>query len=280
MLNQQKVNEICHMIKRDGEEVTVAKVRVLMGEQDSFFALADKVLLFKENPELAKKLALKEKPLKAIKDATNLTELIRNALQPCNISKDLDIVFLLQEKVQKFIEDSIGYKIKKMKDQLKKTQLLNDHIEVRYYGLKSRYQSLVSEYGALKEAHYKLQQNLQNITTNKKKWVTADQVVEKSVQIRDYQSQMQLLSGDCCAAYDPKRNQLVLKVPVKHALVRELKKSAASIYLYANATFDYATKYWLLDSFEAKTINLLMRNNFVLSKELSLVLSHFQQQTT
>ena len=278
MLSQQKVNEICHMIKRDGEEVTIAKVRVLMGKQDSFFALADKVLLFKESPELAKKVAVGEKPLKAIKNSENLTELIHQALQSCDISRDLDIALLLQEKIQKFIEDSICHRIQKMKDQLKQTQLLNDHIEVRYYGLKSRHASLVSEYSELKEAHYKLQQNLQNITVTKKKWLAEDQAVEKSVQVRDYQSQMQLLSGDCCAAYDPKRNQIVLKVPVKHALVRELQKGASSIYLCANSTFDYTSKYWLLDSFEAKTINLLVRNNFVISKELSLVLSHLQRQ--
>ena len=71
MLTQRKVNDICHMIKRNGEEITIAKVRVLMDQQDSFCALADKVLLFKENPELAKKLALREEPLKAIRNSEN-----------------------------------------------------------------------------------------------------------------------------------------------------------------------------------------------------------------
>ena len=279
MLTQRKVNDICHMIKRNGEEITIAKVRVLLGQQDSFCALADKVLLFKENPELAKKLALTEEPLKAIRNAENLTGLIYDALQSFNVPKDVDIALLLQEKIHKFFEDSVNTKIQAMKDQLKQTQLLNDHIETRYYGLKSRYASLVAKYTELKESHYQLQQNLQNVIAAKDKWTAEDQVVEKAVQVRDYQSQMKLLSGECCAAYDAKRNQIVLKVPVKHALVRELKKGASSIYLCANSTFDYTSKYWLLDSFEAKTIRLLMRNNFVISKELSLVLSHLQQQS-
>lgn len=267
------------MIKRNGEEITIAKVRVLMDQQDSFCALADKVLLFKENPELAKKLALREEPLKAIRNAENLTGLIYDALQSFNVPKDVDIALLLQEKIHKFFEDSVNTKIQAMKDQLKQTQLLNDHIETRYYGLKSRYASLIAKYTELKESHYQLQQNLQNVIAAKDKWTAEDQVVEKAVQVRDYQSQMKLLSGECCAAYDAKRNQIVLKVPVKHHLLRELKKGSSSILLCANATYDYATKYWLLDSFEAKTIRLLMRNNFVISKELSLVLSHLQQQS-
>ena len=69
MLTQQKVNDICDMIKHNGEEVTIAKVRVLMDQQDSFCALADKVLLFKENPQLAKNLALREKSRKTIRNA-------------------------------------------------------------------------------------------------------------------------------------------------------------------------------------------------------------------
>jgi len=279
MLTQRKVNDICHMIKRNGEEITIAKVRVLMDQQDSFCALADKVLLFKENPELAKKLALREEPLKAIRNSENLTGLIYDALQSFNVPKDVDIALLLQEKIHKFFEDSVNTKIQAIKDQLKQTQLLNDHIEIRYYGLKSRYASLVAKYTELKESHYQLQQNFQNVIAAKDKWIAEDQVVEKAVQVRDYQSQMKLLSGECCAAYDAKRNQIVLKVPVKHALVRELKKGASSIYLCANSTFDYTSKYWLLDSFEAKTIRLLMRNNFVISKELSLMLSHLQQQS-
>lgn len=279
MLTQQKVNDICDMIKHNGEEVTIAKVRVLMDQQDSFCALADKVLLFKENPQLAKNLALREKSRKTTRNAKNLIGMIHDILQFSNIQENIDTTLLLQEKIQKFIEETINSKTQVMKDQLKQTKLLNDHIEIRYYGLKSRYTSLVTQYTELKESHYRLQRNLQNKIISKDKLVSEDLVFKKALQVRDYESQMQFLSGDCCAAYDAKYNQIVLKVPVKHALVRELKKGSSSIYLCANSTFDYTSKYWLLDNFEVKTIRLLMRNNFMISKELSLVFSHLHQQS-
>ena len=280
LTTQKKVNDICDIIKRKGEEVTISKVRVLINDQNSFCALADKVLLFKKNPKLARKLALKSQKFKAIENSKNLTKLIYDLLKYLNIPDDFSTIFFFQTKIHKFIEDSINTKIKTIQDRLKQTQTLNDHIETRYYGLKARYTSLISKYLELKDSHNRSHKNLKNIISLRKQRVVTDEIANKKVKVRDYQSQIKLLLGECCAAYNAERNQIVLKVPMEHAIVRELKKSSSSIYLCANATFDYTNKYWLLDTFEAKTIILLMRNRFIISKELSLVFKYLQKTLT
>ena len=37
MLSQHQVNEACQMLKRDGQEITISKVRKLLRSSDSFF---------------------------------------------------------------------------------------------------------------------------------------------------------------------------------------------------------------------------------------------------
>ncbi|WP_119343783.1 hypothetical protein [Facilibium subflavum] len=278
MVTQKQVNEACQMIKRDGDAITVAKVRTLLGKKHSFFELADKVLLYKDDPDLAKKIAQSEKSAACNKTKeTGMVGVIDQVLKDHDVAMHEALAFKLSEVLHHDIKKRISHQTKQCQDTLLKVRRANDHIEVRYYGLKARFDALVQTHQKLEEEHYKLQQALQNALARRKNYQNEIED-NKPVQMRDYQAQMSLLEGNCCAGYDPRRKQIVVKVPVKHKLIKEFEKGQNSIHLRADATFDFASKYWFLDGFEAKTIQLLMRNDFVISKELSTVLQYLQAQ--
>ncbi len=285
MLTQKKVNEVCQMLKRDGNGITIAKVRALLDKRYSFFTLADKVILFKNDPKLAQEVADKE--LKLIERADKgLFEHTYDAIESADKTLDLklddkkSVSLLLAESLQSYIDQSIEKNTNTHQAKAKKIQLNNDHMEVQYFGLRARYQKLLSHYNTLKDEHYHLEQAFQNLKAGKRTFEdeNADKERNTIVQMRDVNLQLSLLKGECCAGYDPKHKQIVVKLPAKHKLIKELEKGVRSIHLRANAVYDFASKLWLLDSFEAKTINLLTRNNFVISKELALVLRYLESQ--
>lgn len=282
MLNQQKVNEICHMIKNNGEEITIAKVYGLIDKESSFFALIDKVILFKKNPKLAIQLALNEKEKKEINKHENIKDIIHSVFS--NYDNDQDMKIILQEKIQKFIKNKFIKKIKRIQDQSKKIKLLNSHIEVRYYGLKSRYEILSIKLSSIKKSYHTLYQKLKNIKIiNKKNKDKIDNHVnfrkEKHSSNTKYQKNViHKYEKNYHAIYDPNSKQIFLKIPLKHILVKELKKGKASIYLCANATFNYIKKVWVINDFEYRTIDLLVRNKIIISKELYMIFKHLQSK--
>ncbi|MDA0911658.1 MAG: hypothetical protein O2809_08940 [Proteobacteria bacterium] len=276
MLSQSQVNEACHMLKRDGQEVTIAKVRKLLDKHYSFFDVADKVLLYKEDTKKAETIAKEEVVQPPEKTVLGLGSVIDKVLLSCALREHKEVAINLKEKLQDYIDQEIKTKIHKYEHEIKKIRQRNDHLEVNYYGSKARFEQLIQEHKLLKEQNYMLQQQLQKAQVVKNHRVTEETQQQRPAQMRDYQTQMGLLKADCCATYDVQKQSIVVKMPPKHKLEREFQKGMRSMYLRANAVYDFATKFWFLDQFEAKTINLLVRNNFVISKELAYVLQKLQ----
>lgn len=277
MLSQYQVNEACYMLKRDGQEITIAKVRKLLDKHYSFFDVADKVLLYKEDAVKAEKAAKKEIVQSSEKAVTGLGSVINKVLLSCALREHKEIAINLKERLQDYIDQEIKAKVHKHEHEIKKLRQKNDHLEVSYYGYKARFEQLMQEQTLLKEQNYMLQQQLQKAQVVKNHRVTEETQQQRPAQMRDYQTQMALLKVDCCAAYDVQKQSVVVKMPPKHKLEREFQKGINSMYLRANAVYDFATKLWFLDQFEEKTINLLVRNNFVISKELAYVLQKLQE---
>jgi hypothetical protein len=287
MLTQKKVNEICQMVNLDGSSITIGKVHALLDKRYSFLTLANKVILFKENPKRAKEVADKELKAQLTQPTKGLAEKVYDTLRLINkklklgMDEEKNVSIVLTKYLQSYISKCIEKDTQVYIDRAKKIQLNNDHLEVRYFGLRTRYQKLLEHYDILKDQCYYLEQELQNVKLGKRNLDNSNlgKREKKVVQMRDAKMQLSLLKGECCAAYDPTNKQIVVKLPVRHKLIRELEKGPRSIHLRANATYDFSSKSWLLKGFEAQTINLLTRNNFVISKELSLVLRYLQTQS-
>ena len=49
MLSQYLINEACYILKKDGQDITIDKVRKLLNKNYSFFDIAGKVLLYKKD---------------------------------------------------------------------------------------------------------------------------------------------------------------------------------------------------------------------------------------
>lgn len=276
MPSQYQVNEICQMLKRDGQEVTIAKVCKFLDKHYSFFEVADKVLLYKEDAKKAEKVAKEEISHKPKTSVQGLGMLLDQVLLSCALPEHKKIALNLKEKLQDYIDQEIKAKIHKYKHEIKKLRQKNDHLEVNYYGFKARFGQLMQEQKLLKEQNYLLQQQLQKVKVLKNHRITEESQQQRPAQVRDYKTQITLLNADFCAVYDTKKQSIVVKMPLKHKLEREFQKGMHSMYLRANAVYDFATKLWFLDQFEAKTINLLVRNNFVISKELAYILQKLQ----
>ncbi|WP_116963260.1 hypothetical protein [Fastidiosibacter lacustris] len=279
MLSQRQINEACQMLKRDGQEISIAKVRKLLQGHYSFFDVADKVLLFKENPDKARELAKKEVIIED-KRPNGLAYVIDQVLLTCALHEHKQITLNLKDKLQNFVDAEIKSKTHDYEHKLRKLRQKNDHLEVNFYSLQTRILQLIETQNVLKEQNYSLQQQLQKALAQKNYRLPEEQNTQKPAQIRDFQTQISFLKADCCAVYDIEKQRIVVKLPPKHKLEREFQKGLNSIYLRANAIYDFEMKCWFLDQFEAKTINLLVRNNFVISKELAYVLQKLQEQTT
>lgn len=277
MLSQHQVNEVCQMLKRDGQEISIAKVRKFLDRHYSFFDVTDKVLLYKENPDKAREVAKKEVIKTTETPVQGLGAVIDRVLLSCALHEHKQIALNLKEKLQNYIDEEIKLKVHQCELQLKKICQKNDHLEVNFYGMQARLRQLIEDQKALKEQNYLLQQQLQKAQTQKHYRAAEESNQQKPAQIRDYQTQMTLLNTECCAVYDVQKQSIVVKLPPKHKLEKEFQKGVNSMYLRANAVYDFSTKYWFLDQFEAKTISLLVRNNFVISKELAYVLQKLQE---
>lgn len=277
MLSQYQVNEVCQMLKRDAQEITIAKVRKLLGKHYSFFDVADKVLLYKENSKKAQEIAKKETIKIEEKPVQGLGLMVEQALVACAVSEHRVLALSLKEKLQNYIDQEIKKRVDQYALQSKKILQKNDHLEVNFYGARARLQKLSEDQKLLKEQNYLLQQQLQKVQTQKNYRIAEESHMQRPVQVRDYQTQIVLLNTDCCAVYDVQKQNIVVKMPPKHKLEREFQKGIHSIYLRAHAIYDFVTKYWFLYQYEAKTINLLVRNNFIISKELSYILQKLQE---
>ena len=279
---QKKVNEICQMIKRDGQSITVANVRKFLDKKLSYFEVADKVLLYKEDPKKAQEVAKKEADKVAEKPADGVYQLIEQCFAKHDKTQAFSDISQLKLNLIDVVNSHMGKEVKNktrhIEQRLRKLQQKNDHAEVQYYGLYARFQELNTQYELLQDAHYKLQQEHQYALSKATIRKSSEDKAQKPAKMRDYQTQMSLLKSDCCAVYDIERQQIIVKAPVKHKIVRELEKGSRSFQLLANSVYDFSTKCWILDSFEAQTINLLVRNQFVISKELSYVLHLLQKR--
>ncbi|MFZ9035617.1 MAG: hypothetical protein ACO2ZM_05825 [Francisellaceae bacterium] len=280
MVTQDQVNTICQMINRDGDEITIAGVRNLLSMPCSYVELADKVLLYKSNPSQAIEIAKKEHiDGSSLKKPKALMGLIDEHVSRHLPEEHQHLALNLSAAIMHYVEDEIESKIQDLTTELKKTRLLNDHLEVKYYGIKGRFDELNQQFRRLEEAYYQLSQKYQNLENGKKNY-QHDQTDElPAPKFRDYQTQLSLLEGECLAVFDPEKKQIVIRVPATHSLTRELHKGLRSIHLKANAVYDFTTRLWMLDDFELKTVNLLIRNKFVISKELSLIKSYLENKT-
>ena len=234
------------------------------------------MLLYKEDVNKAKKVAKEEVVQVSDKSVQGLGAMIDKVLLSCALGEHKEIALNLKDKLQDYIDQEIKTKIQKYEHEIKKLRQKNDHLEVNYYGSKARFDQLIQEQKLLKEQNYLLQQQLQKAQVSKNHRVTEESQQQKPAQVRDYQTQISLLNTDYCAVYDVQKKSIVVKMPPKHKLEREFQKGVHSMYLRANAVYDFTTKLWFLDQFEAKTISLLVRNNFVISKELAYVLQKLQ----
>ena len=273
MITQKKINSICEAIKRDGQEITIENVRNLLDYPKSFFSIAKKVLTYKQKGfECGEKLDVKK--INGENLENKLLQDISDFLKFDKINwKKLEPLFL--EKIMFYKKELLAVEIQKLELYLKKTQEKNDHIEVKYYGLISRFKELNIKFKEIEESYYNLQQRHQRAIAKVKN--NDQNKSTKPIKLKTVEEQIIAINSDYYGVYDIKRKYIIVKVPENHKLVKEFEKGEKSIHLRASSKYDFHERHWTLFNFEAQTINLLLKNKIIISKELSYLLELLQK---
>ncbi|ABI82445.1 hypothetical protein IBE97_05855 [Francisella tularensis] len=270
-VTQKLVNQKCDLLRSQNEEITVSKVRKLIGEGVSIIDLVEKVTLYKEDKKQALEVAEQEilEPNQPVRD--ELLEIIRASLKQFDVDRD-DIAFSLRSDIMQYIQQQISNNISKLKHKQAELSNKNDSLEISNISLDRRYKELLEKYNQIKEEAYSLKQNynsksmkfLEKETTEKMllAWEDFKGIKEQLVSLKMYSK---------VAAYD-KSGVIVIKFPATDFLTQECR-AGVSRYLKAKTVFDYSIQAWILSGFKdiLKTLDFLQRNKFVFSKELETI---------
>ncbi|WP_239445625.1 hypothetical protein, partial [Serratia marcescens] len=152
-VTQKLVNQKCDLLRSQNEEITVSKVRKLIGEGVSIIDLVEKVTLYKEDKKQALEVAEQEilEPNQPVRD--ELLEIIRASLKQFDVDRD-DIAFSLRSDIMQYIQQQISNNISKLKHKQAELSNKNDSLEISNISLDRRYKELLEKYNQIKEEAY------------------------------------------------------------------------------------------------------------------------------
>ncbi|AJC49292.1 hypothetical protein IB642_06270 [Allofrancisella guangzhouensis] len=276
-VTQSLVNQKCDLLKSQNEEITVNKVRKLIGGAISIIDLVDKVTLYKENYPKALELAQVQEDIKKEEPKDSLLMLVEETLKEFAIDKK-DCVISLRSKLTKYIDNEIATKTKKIREKQTELSNKNDSLEISNLILNKRCVELLAKYNELKDQTYVLKQNYNSTTI---KYLEKDNFEKTLLAWEDFKELREQLTSlgaySKVAAYD-KRGHIVIKFPATDFLTQECR-AGVSRYLKAKTVYDYNVQAWVLSEFADifKTLDFLRRNKFVFSKELETIEYHRKQ---
>lgn len=268
---QRLVNQKCSLLRAQNEEITVNKVRKLIGGGVSIIDLVEKVTLYKEDKKKA--LAVAEQETLEINQPVRdeLLETVRSTLKNFGVDRD-DIAFSLRNNIMQYIQQQISKSTTKFKYKQVELSTKNDSLEISNLSLERCYKELLEKYTQLKEEAYSLKQSYNTKSIKFLEKETTEKMLLAWEDFKGIKEQLASLAMySKIAAYD-KSGVIVIKFPATDFLTQECR-TGVSRYLKAKAVFDYNIQAWVLSGFKdiLKTLDFLERNKFVFSKELQTI---------
>lgn len=279
-VTQKLVNQKCDLLKSQNEEITVNKIRKLIGDGVSIIDLVEKVTLYKDDKKQA--LAIAEGEVEQVVKPTQdeMLETIKNTLKDFGVDKS-EVAYTLRNNLKIHIDKEIVNKTAKLKHKQVELSNRNDSLEISNITLDKQYKKLLEKYKKLKEESYTLKQNY---NSKSMKYLEKDKLEKTLLEWDDFKGIKEQLNSlgtyAKIAAYD-KRGMIVIKFPATDFLTQECR-AGVSRYLKAKTVFDYDIQAWVLSGFQdiLKTLEFLQRNRFVFSKELETIAYLRKQKTS
>ncbi|WP_150468437.1 hypothetical protein [Francisella sp. SYW-9] len=278
-VTQKLVNQKCELLKSQNEDITVNKVRKLIGGNISIIDLVEKVTLYKQDKKKALiEAQVEEEPLQN-KPCDELLAIIQKTLKEYSVEEN-QIATSIRSNLKKYIDQQVSEKTKKLKQKHVEVSNKNDSLEISNLTLNRRYNELLEKYNELKEESYSLKQNY----NSKSMRFIEKEAVEKTLlaweDFKDIKEQISSLGAYAKMAVYDKRGFIAIKFPATDFLTQECR-SGISRYLKAKTTFDYTIQAWILSGFTdiMKTLDFLRRNKFIFSKELETIAYHRKKNT-
>ncbi|MBK2296214.1 hypothetical protein [Francisella philomiragia] len=271
-VTQKLVNQKCELLRSQNEEITVNKVRKLIGEGVSIIDLVEKVTLYKNDRKQAIITGELEQELiinTVIKD--ELLEAIKFTLKESGIKED-KIAYSLRNNIKQYIDKEISKSINKIKQKKVEISNKNDSLEIANLTLDRRYKELLEKYNELKEESYSLKQSYNSKSIKYMEKEATEKMMLAWEDFKGVKEQLSSLGGYAKVAVYDKRGVVVIKFPATDFLTQECR-AGVSRYLKAKTVFDYSIQAWVLSGFKdiLKTLDFLQRNKFVFSKELETI---------
>ena len=269
-ISQHQINQICLEINKQGEEITITKVKKLLGK-GTHSDIAPKVLLFKENKPLAlKAIETKENELSlAPKDnehhlSTTIYHILKQFTEGDINTATLKIRELAEHYIKQQVDEQnpILYAQKQDNTQVNENLKLHlEHLEKQNKAMLSRLQELQQKINILQHSQH---QNAQTRT----KIDTENQYSNDTDLGPPINEQIKQLKGDRRAAFSENKRCIYLyTVDFSTTLIKELKKGKRGKH-QAKTTFNYKTKLWELKEFSLITLQFLFTNGFDISEHL------------
>lgn len=270
-VTQKLVNQKCDLLKSQNEEITVNKIRKLIGDGVSIIDLVEKVTLYKDDRKQA--LAVAENEIEQDTDIVKdeLLETIKITLKDSGVDK-MDVAHILRNRFKSHIDQEVLSRTTKLKSKQIELSNRNDSLEISNLTLEKRYKELVEKYNNLKEESYTLKQNYNSKSVKYLEKENAEKALLEWDDFKGIKEQLASLGTYTrVAAYD-KRGVIVIKFPATDFLTQECR-AGVSRYLKAKTVFDYDIQAWVLSGFKdiLKTLDFLQRNKFKFSKELETI---------
>lgn len=270
-VTQKLVNQKCDLLKSQNEEITVNKIRKLIGDGVSIIDLVEKVTLYKDDRKQALAVAENEieQTTEIVKD--ELLETIKNTLKDSGVDK-MDVAHILRNRLKAHVDQEVLSRTAKLKSKQVELSNRNDSLEISNLTLEKRYKELVEKYNKLKDESYTLKQNYNSKAVKYLEKENAEKALLEWDDFKGIKEQLASLGAYTrIAAYD-KRGVIVIKFPATDFLTQECR-AGVSRYLKAKTVFDYDIQAWVLSGFKdiLKTLDFLQRNKFKFSKELETI---------
>lgn len=270
-VTQKLVNQKCDLLRSQHEEITVNKVRKLIGEGTSIIDLVEKVTLYKDDSKKAKIIADSEEVVVQKAPQDEFLQIIQKTLTEYSVD-NTEVAFSLRNNLKQFVDQQVTTQTSKLKHKQVDLSNKNDSLEISNLTLDKRYKELLEKYNQLKEESYNLKQNYNSKTA---KYLEKENIEKALLAWEDFKGVKEQISSlgsyAKLAVYD-KNGQIIIKFPATDFLTQECR-SGKSRYLKAKAVYDYTIQAWVLSEFGDvfKTLDFLKRNRFVFSKELETI---------
>ncbi|QLE78741.1 hypothetical protein FLM55_02880 [Francisella sp. Scap27] len=274
LVTQQQVNEKCDLLRLQNEEITVSKIRKLIGSNISMIDLIEKVTVYKESRFKAYDLAKNEQVVETVPKRDKLLTLLEQSFTDFGIDKK-ELVVSLRNRLTDFIACEVSKQTQKLRQIESEVSNKNASLEISQLTLNKRYKELLEKYNSLKEDSYTLKQNYNKSASKYREIENAEKALLDWEDFKGVKDQiLSLKSYGKLAVYD-KNGQIIIKFPATDFLTQECR-SGKSRYLKAKAVYDYNIQAWALSEFSdiSKTLDFLKRNKFVFSKELETIVYH------